>query len=206
MNFSAIQEQLAGWNQRLKELSMRERLLVCMTPILAVFGLGWNLLSHQLQLTTQKQQQLEQTLHQHQQLQSQIALLNTLASQAVPDDPEMLRLQAALTQRQNRIIEPQQLLPVLRLLLRQCPKVQLLHLQTAAAEKISLPEQPLLYRLPIQLQLRGSYFDVITCLTALENQGSFYWTALQDRIELYPANQFSVQLYLLGRNEVYLGS
>ncbi len=68
-------------------------------------------------------------------------------------------------------------------------------------------QQTLVYRHPLQLKLKGSYFQIMDYLKALEQSGyKFYWEQLDYKVEKYPQAEVMIMLSTLGTEAHWMGA
>ncbi len=77
-----------------------------------------------------------------------------------------------------------------------------------AVNQTNVGEQSVLvYRHPLELKLRGKYFQVMDYLKALENSGyKFYWEQLDYKVDKYPMAEVTIQLSTLGTESHWMGA
>ncbi len=77
-----------------------------------------------------------------------------------------------------------------------------------AVKQTNVGEQSVLvYRHPLELKLRGKYFQVMDYLKALENSGyKFYWEQLDYKVDKYPMAEVTIQLSTLGTESHWMGA
>ncbi len=201
---NSLLSQLHSWNQKLGDLSLRERVLVILTPVVASFALTFHLLSTHLQQLHTQEQVLEHHLSTLKLLKTQIDILHEKALSPTPADPLAGRLQDQLFQAESSVTSGSQTLGLMRTLLNQHPRIQLVNLKTGSPVSLGVAGVSPLFRLPVELVIRGNYPDIVVYLKQLEQLGHIYWIDLDDQVNTYPENEFHLQLFLLSQSEVYL--
>ncbi|SHI05488.1 hypothetical protein [Ferrimonas marina] len=110
------------------------------------------------------------------------------------------RQQQALEQELVDLILPEQMAGSLAMLLGRAEGVQLVHLNILPSQQL-VPEGGL-YRHGVQLELAGSYFDLMGALERMEQlEQRFYWRQLSYRVTDYPEARLQLQLDTLGTEE-----
>ena len=128
-----------------------------------------------------------------------------------------------------RFVPPQQVALLLEDMLTGHPGLQLVSLSSEASEKITLQlQEPLqsrsadsaamaeaseldiatmdVYRHPFQLELVGSFHDVVSYLDQLESgRWQFQWRSLDYAVEEYPAARVTLLIETLSRSEDWIG-
>jgi MSHA biogenesis protein MshJ len=137
-----------------------------------------------------------------------------------------------LKQLTDNLIAPQQMAVMVEKLLKQRGRLKLLSLKNL--EPIGLPEKTstdtpaneennqnietknsdqaeqtpvLVYRHPLEIKLKGRYFEVLNYLKALENnEYNFYWEKLDYRVDKYPLAEVTIKLSTLGTEPQWIGA
>ena len=90
--------------------------------------------------------------------------------------------------------------------LRNEPAVPAFKPQTAPAEGAESTSVSL-YRHGMTLQLRGSYFEIVAYLQALEQlDWHFYWQELNYKVTTYPNAEVTLKVYTLSNRESWIGA
>ena len=136
-----------------------------------------------------------------------------------------------LKQLTDNLIAPEQMAAMVEKLLMQRGKLKLLSLKNL--EPQGLPEKTsaelsakasskgnktvvinndeesivLVYRHPLEIKLRGRYFQVMEYLKALESSGyKFYWEQLDYQVDKYPMAEVTIRLSTLGTEAHWMGA
>ncbi len=197
-------QQTHIWNQKLEALSLRERLLVILTPLVASGALCFQIVASQLQILHVQQQTLQHKLATVHLLNSQIDTLTTMARSPIASDPLAAKLEQELQQAEASVTNDSGTLSLMRTLLDQHPKIRLISLKTGSPVSLGTNSTSPLFRLPLELVIQGGYPDVVLYLKQLENLGHLYWVDLDDQVKTYPENEFHLKLFLLSHSEAYL--
>lgn len=79
--------------------------------------------------------------------------------------------------------------------------------KTSVVDKQNLNNKALLYRHPLQLKLRGRYFEILQYLESLEASGhKFYWDKLEYEVVKYPYAEVVIKLSTLGTEPQWMGA
>ena len=200
------QETLHSWNEKLKQLSLRERLLVCLAPFLLLAALSFDHLSHQLQNLHHQELERNQLHHRTLALAAEIAALQQQASRPPPYDPRLQQLRSELQDRQQRLVSPEMMLNLIENVLASQQHIRIVSMDSHPPEILAGSEKLPIYRHRITLQLQGSYFDVLHYLQALEDKGPLYWDSLHDTVTHYPDNDVQVDVFTLSTGEDLVGA
>ncbi|MBI1423966.1 MAG: hypothetical protein GC149_10910 [Gammaproteobacteria bacterium] len=219
------------FHQQYEALSLRERILVSASILIAIVVLWYILLfspmyaSHsdtqtqfaKLQTSIKTLQQQQQTLQQRQQqdplreLKERIAQLN----KHITDTDERLK------DKLHGLIPPQQMAKVLESVLQQHHELTLIKLQSlpatplitrAAASDKTEAKTPVqgksseVYRHGLQLEFEGSYLATLAYLKALQTlPWEFYWDEVRLDVEKYPRAKVTITVHTLSLTEGWIG-
>ncbi|NNM50826.1 MAG: hypothetical protein HKM02_01190, partial [Pseudomonadales bacterium] len=172
------QDTLNGWNEKLKQLSLRERLLVCLMPIVLSAAVSFDQLSRQYQSLHRQEGELKNIYQRTQTLTAEIATLQQQALHPSPYDPRLQQLRTQLQDRQQRLVSPSVMLNLIESVLASQQHVRIVSMESHQPEILAGSEKQPIYRHRITLQLQGSYFDVLHYLRILEDKGPLYWDSL----------------------------
>ncbi|MFZ5842402.1 MAG: hypothetical protein ACOY3E_05810 [Pseudomonadota bacterium] len=206
--------------QRFQALSLRERVLVIVMSLAVIAALANFLffLPLQDQLRAERQQQQE---HQRRREQLENELSQLQAWQARQEDgsglvvveQQLASINQQIQQLSQRMVPPQEMTALLQQLLAREQGMQVIALEKLPLEQPSesdadaamSAEMPL-YRHRLRLSLRGSYFDSLRYLQAMEAlPWTVYWDSLEYRVETYPQAILTVEIATLGQEQGWLG-
>ncbi|SDZ90385.1 MSHA biogenesis protein MshJ [Desulfuromusa kysingii] len=128
-------------------------------------------------------------------------------------EQEATRLQQQLKNNIVNLVAPQEMPGLLKDLLTQQKKLQLLSLENLAPELLELNEQgaeavetPTLYRHRLQLEFSGDYLTLLKYLHQLEElPRSMVWEEVEVISEDYPQATVRLQVYTLSLTEGWIG-
>ena len=237
----SITEYWQRYSEQYNARPLRERALIFVCIIAAIyvvwdFGFYQRVSGEQKQLTDRYQkasQKLEVLTSQEK------ALINALSANP------LLKKQQEITQLKNRLkaidqqiedlsiglIAPDKLPLVIRELIVNLDKIDLLGLRTLAPEPFQLPsDKPLgtddlvratgradpepndevdqigVFKHRVVFRIRGRYLDIMDYLADLENgQWYFYWSELQYVVEGYPQALVQLEAYTLSTGRGFIG-
>ncbi len=196
-----LTESWAAYQERIDALSLRERLLVLLTPLILIVALAFNQLSTQSQTLRRIDHQLSTGRQQIGEINAQIRLLSLQAQRPPPDDPELDALSRQLVAADAESAAINSPLHLIHQVLARHPGVRVQMLRVLPAVRLANSGQPPLYRHDLQLDLVGNYGAIIADLAALERAGPWYWQSFEDRITHYPDNQVRLDIFILDRHE-----
>lgn len=204
-------ETLLQWEARVNALQMRERLLLLVTLIALTFGVFDLLLLSPLQ---QRLQQTEQSLVE---VQSQLAVITQQTREFASDrDPLADRKQQRdalvqtiadyeqqLEQRMGNLLGKDEAPQLLYELLDNQRNLRLVSLTTHnglfAEQTLGTPMTGGLNRFNLELNLQGSYLDMLDFVQAMEaSDWQLFWDKLSLDVVEHPTANINIQLYTLG--------
>lgn len=223
----------ASWRRldnRFLALSQRERLLVISMVLAIIAAAGEYLFFAPLreQIKAEKTQQAS-SQQQREQLENELAQLQAWyssqedAGQLNTVTADLQAIDAQIQQLSQRMVPPEQMSELLQQLLAREQGMQVVALEKlpleqpvletagAAAEPATAVAKPAdnsahLYRHRLRLSLRGSYFDSLRYLQAMEAlPWTVYWDSLDYQVEQYPHGIMTIEIATLGQEEGWLG-
>lgn len=220
---------MAEWVKKYEGFSSRERMLIVAVLLFVLYFLMDQLLLSGLNTTQQSRQDTLSKLQQERlQLETQITLFSDLSSsdpdkakkqqvQVLTSDLE--RLDDSLSKLSVGLIPADELPVMLQQALAQARDLSLIEVQTLPITQLSLQgkvlnkdysafkpaadDQPAgVYKHPVAIHVKGSYFDIKRYIEALENLSwRLYWQELNYRVVDYPNAQAILQVYTLSTEE-----
>lgn len=208
---------------------IRERALILLTALVLVLFLVWELavtplqqrhqsLENRLQALTTSQDDL---LVQQQMLNEQLATdpARELRNQLSARQQRLERLNHQIADTTGQLIAPRAMVALLRDILaaQESLELQALELQTPTpvfapngAEQSSQEQQasqePLLYAHDVELQIKGSYLDVLSYLQRLEAMDKrLGWVKLEYIVGDWPSGEAIIRVRTLSLDQAWLG-
>ncbi len=84
--------------------------------------------------------------------------------------------------------------------------LELISLKSLPAEELAVAESAAYYLHPVELSLRGRYFDFVAYLQALEGMPvQYYWSSLDYKVDRYPVADVRLRVYTLGISTDFIG-
>lgn len=223
-----MKQQFALLISRLDALSMREKLIVTVTLVVAGFAIWDSML---MQPLTKQRAQLQELLTPKQVRNTQLAAQIQQVVQENQHDPnaqlrkrkerlesEVKLLDDRLKERTVDLIAPSEMTRVLQALLSN--GVELVGLDSESPKPLIEEQQenkvlsffgaeskaPNIYRHPMVLTLRGSYLDTLNYLMKLEQlPWMFSWERLELEVLAYPVCEVTLRTHTLSLNEEWVG-
>ena len=226
---------LAQWNklvQRFTALSLRERLLVGVSLLVAITVIWFMLLidpmlnaskSAQAELSTVKktgaslQQQLQAL-----KLKQQDDPLRELKDRIAQLNQHIVQVDTQLNEKLHGLIAPKQMAKVLESVLQQHRELKLVKLQSLPAKPLVTETKPVtetrpateasqekraqVYRHGLQLEFEGSYLATLAYLKALQTlPWEFYWDEVRLQVDKYPQAKVTIVVHTLSLTEGWIG-
>jgi len=216
-------EKLRRAIARFDTLSLRERLLILVTVVVAV---ALPTLLYLIEPAQQARAKLTTASAKMEAENAQLVLeLATLTAQSKTDPNRVLQdqvdklqqtidqLNATLQVRAAQLIAPQEMLTLLEQVLTQQGRLQLVSLEKGAPTRFQLAEAPAasdndvgIFRHDLTLVVEGGFFEVLSYLQALEQlPKSFFWDGLDYQVVTYPRARVSLRVHTLSSAEGWLG-
>ncbi len=227
-----VKEQAMTINSWWNKNSKREKILVMVTVPLVIIILAQLLLLQPLEkkqkdvatkiqsmgLELDKVSQQIETTEQLLAVSSKVKLGNQQQSL----QEQVLKQKELLSELTDNLIPPEKMAIVVEKLLKQRGKLKLISLANLEPEGLPNVEaeivntidkndsveesKPLIYRHPLQLKFKGSYFQVVKYLKTLENsEYNFYWEQLDYKVDKYPQAEVMLKLSTLGTKSQWMG-
>lgn len=230
----ALKEQFKKWQELIDARVMRERALIFMCMLAAVFML-WNFV---IQAPfDNKRHELESKIAasetEQRNLQTQIAavtqsLLNdparTKKAQITQLESDIAGVDSKLQSVSQRLIKADQLPLALQDVLSKAERVTLIEVNTMPAMELQLtelsesaqklpdtssqaqPQNAGVYMHAVEMKLAGNYTEVLQLLKSLEQlPWRFYWQTLDYKVVQYPNAEILLRVYTLSSEEGLLG-
>ncbi|WP_232313474.1 type 4a pilus biogenesis protein PilO [Enterovibrio coralii] len=95
---------------------------------------------------------------------------------------------------------------LLERVLGQSERLTLLSMASLPAQQITDSKDAGYFVHPIELTLRGRYFDIVRYLSDLEAlPEKYYWRSVDYKVTDYPYAEVVIQVYSLGESEIFIG-
>lgn len=231
---ASLKEQFKKWQELIDARVMRERALIFMCMLAAVF-MFWNFVIQSP--FDSKRHELESKIaaseNEQRNLQTQIAavtqsLLNdparTKKAQITQLESDIANVDTQLQLVSQRLIKAEQLPLALQDVLSKAERVTLIEVNTMPAMELQLteisesgqnaprasaqgqPQNAGVYMHAVELKLAGNYTEVVQLLKSLEQlPWRFYWQTLDYKVVQYPNAEILLRVYTLSSEEGLLG-
>ncbi|OAN16507.1 MSHA biogenesis protein MshJ [Photobacterium jeanii] len=201
---------------RFDELSQREQILIFISGWVALLFVGFIVvLEPQMNQLANAKLQVINTTNQLINSDNQITLMSRKLSQ----DPDVevdqkiadlrvvnRQLNQQLEGRVGSLVTPVQMSSLMEDVLRRSERLKLVSLQSMPSVQLISGDDEGYYIHPVQLNLRGRYFDVVNYLQQLEELPvKYYWQSLNYQVDRYPWADIQLNVYTLGESKDFIG-
>lgn len=199
-----------------ESLSSREQWLIAIGGWLAVLGIGFNL------FLSPQQETLKQVLYQ--QIESRESILeqgifNQSKEETLSISPDLrleeqlallkIDLQDAdesLESKVGGLVSAADMASLMEVVLMKSEQLILLSMQSLPSIQLASTEDKRYYIHPVEMKLKGRYFDIVNYLSGLEALSiKYYWRSLDYRVIGYPSAEVTINVYTLGESPVFIG-
>ncbi|BAV32715.1 MSHA biogenesis protein MshJ [Sulfuricaulis limicola] len=220
MTADDLKKQFQGFANRVDAMSLRERAMIFITLLVALYFLAVNVLFGPLSAEKDRvQQQLTQKRLETQALEAQIQTmagsgtegvdaakrnkLETLRENLKTMDTELVRVTAGL-------VPPREMARLIEQMLLKNRGLQVMRVE-------SIPATPLLeggagvtgamvYKHGMRVEVKGGYLDILRYLKSLEAlPWKVFWGKAALKTEKYPDSRVSLVIYTLSTHEAWIG-
>ncbi len=220
MTIDDLKSRFQGYATRIDAMSIRERALIFITLLVALYMLAVNVLFGPVNAAKDRlQQQLSQKRQETQALEAQIQALlaagdDTAKRNKVAALQENLKtMDAALVRVTAGLVPPREMARLIEQMLLKNRGLQVMKVE-------SLPATPLLeastvsgvvsgtmvYKHGMQIELKGGYLDILRYLKTLEGlPWKVFWGKVSLKTDKYPDSQVSLLIYTLSTREAWIG-
>jgi len=213
-----LKKQFEGFASRIDAMSLRERALIFITLLVALYFLAVNVLFGPLNAEKNRlQQQLTQKRAETQALEAQVQALagtgehpdaakrkklETLQENLKTMDAELVRVTSGL-------VTPKEMARLVEQMLLKNRGLQVMKVE-------SIPATPLqegaggtgvkVYKHGMHVEVKGGYLDLLRYLKSLEAlPWKVFWGKVTLKTEKYPDSRMSLLIYTLSTNEAWIG-
>ncbi|WP_407331520.1 type 4a pilus biogenesis protein PilO [Enterovibrio sp. 27052020O] len=197
-------------------LSGREQWLIALAGWGAIIAMGTLLF---LEPMTKTLTQIGHQITQQQQSTQDLLTLNRLKQEKLSVSPsveleqklaqlsqQLVDLDQRMADKVEGLVNADQMASLMESVLNQSDRLTLLSMASRPAEQLTHIEDAGYFIHPIEMTLKGRYFDIVEYLTALENLPvKYYWKGINYRVTEYPWAEVTVQVYTLGESAVFIG-
>lgn len=212
-----LKKQFQGFANRIDAMSLRERALIFVTLLVALYFLAVNALFGPLNIERDRlQQQLNQMRQETQALELQVQSLA-----ATGEDPEAVKRNKLEALRENLkvmdaelgrvttgLVSPREMARLMEQMLLKNRGLQVIRVESVPATPLQegAGGSTLVYKHGMHVEVKGGYLDVLRYLKSLEAlPWKVFWGKVSLKTEKYPDSRVSLVIYTLSTNEAWIG-
>jgi len=222
MQLADLKIQLQSFAARIDAMSIRERGLIFVTVLVAVYFMTANVLFGPV--STQKdrlQKEVSQKQEETRALEIQVQSLLASGEQ----DPESTKrkkiealqenlktMDAALSRVTAGSVPPKEMARLVEQMLLKNRGLQLMKMESLPATplleapKEGAPAEGMVYKHGMRIELKGNYLDILRYLKALEDmEWKVFWGQVTLQTEKHPVSKVNLLIYTLSTHEAWIG-
>ena len=217
MNADDLKKRFQTLANRVDAMSLRERALIFVTILVALYFLAVNVLFGPLNMEKDRlQQQLNQKRQETQALELQVQALA-----GGGEDPETAKRNKTGALRENLklmdtelgrvtsgLVSPQEMARLMEQMLLKNRGLQVVRVESIPAAPLQEGSGggALVYKHGMHVEVKGGYLDVLRYLKSLEAlPWKVFWGKVTLQTEKYPVSRVSLVIYTLSTNEAWIG-
>jgi MSHA biogenesis protein MshJ len=211
------------YTDRVDSLSLRERAIVFVAILVALYSLAANLLFPPL--TVQQKTLTQQLAAKRQQIQATETQIQTVLTRSTHDpdaanraklaelESRLRSLDQSLATATARLVPPREMARMVEQIVLRNRNLTLARIESLPAEPLQLPVSgglpaagAMVYRHGMHIELRGGYLDILAYLRELENlPWKLFWGQVTLQTEQYPVSRLVLRVYTLSTREGWIG-
>ncbi|MDD1782196.1 type II secretion system protein M [Enterovibrio sp. ZSDZ35] len=206
--------------ERLKEkfdaLTLREKWLIALAGWIAIAGAGMLVF---IEPATKAVHDLQAQFSSNEQNTKQILALNTLKQKKLGTSPnaeldahlsalnaEISALDEKVDSKVAGLVPAPQMPRLVEKVLAQSEQLSLVSMSSLPAKQITDSKDAGYFVHPVELTLKGRYFDIVKYLSDLESlPEKYYWRSVDYKVTEYPLAEVVIQVYTLGESDMFIG-
>lgn len=219
MTLDDLKNRFQGFTTRIDAMSLRERGLIFVTLLVALYLLAVNVLFGPLNAEKDRlQQQVNQKRQETQALEAQVQALVTAGEEPAKRnkitalqanlktmDAELVRVTAGL-------VPPREMARLIEQMLLKNRGLRVMKVESMPATALiegggaSDAADAMIYKHGMQIELKGGYLDILRYLKSLEAlPWKVFWGKVTLKTEKYPDSRVSLLIYTLSTHEAWIG-
>jgi MSHA biogenesis protein MshJ len=222
MQLEDLKNQFKGLADRIDAMSLRERALIFITVLVAVYLVAVNLLfgptNTEKDLIEARVNQLrEETQKMDVQIQSMLAGgahdADAAKRQKIASlQTNLKQMDASLTQVTSGLVPPKEMTRLIEQMLLKNRGLQVLKMESLPAAPLlegsgdAAPSGTMVYKHGMRIELKGGYLDILRYLKSLEGlQWKVFWGQVTLKTDKYPDSDLTLLIYTLSTHEGWIG-
>lgn len=197
-------------------LSSREQWLIALTGFILLIGLAVNVVVFP---QLEKHQQLQNQIVANYQLLEDVNILNAekqqklnvsankeIEEQIVDLTVEIELADLELGNKVAGLVSASEMPVLMETVLKKSGNLKLLSMVSQPPVEFASTEDKRYYIHPIELVLKGTYFNIVNYLASLEALPiKYYWSSVDYQVLSYPSAQVQINVYTLSESPVFIG-
>lgn len=216
-----LKKQFLNFANRIDAMSLRERALIFITLLVALYFLTVNVLFGPLNMERDRlQQQVNQKHQETQALELQVQAL--VGTGEHPDATKRKKLEALqetlktmdteLARATSGLVTPREMARLVEQMLLKNRGLQVMKVESLPATPLlnaienAVGSGPMVYKHGMNIEVKGGYMDILRYLKSLEAlPWKVFWGKVTLKTENYPDSRASVLIYTLSTREAWIG-
>lgn len=216
-----LKKQFVDFANRIDAMSLRERALMFITLLVALYFLTVNVLFGPLNMERDRlQQQVNQKHQETQALELQVQALAGTGEH--PDAAKRKKLEALqenlkimdteLVRATSGLVTPREMARLVEQMLLKNRGLQVMKVESLPATPLlnvienAVGSGPMVYKHGMNIEVKGGYMDILRYLKSLEAlPWKVFWGKVTLKTEKYPDSRASVLIYTLSTREAWIG-
>jgi MSHA biogenesis protein MshJ len=218
MTSDDLKKQLQGFANRIDAMSLRERALIFITLLVALYFLAVNVLFGPLNVEKDRlQQQVNQKRQETQALELQVQAL--VGTGEHPDTAKRKKLEALqgnlktmdteLVRVTSGLVTPKEMARLIEQMLLKNRGLQVMKVESIPAKLLleaTGTTGALVYKHGMNIEIKGGYLDILRYLKSLEAlPWKVFWGKVSLKTEKHPDSHVSLLIYTLSTHEAWIG-
>lgn len=221
MTSDDLKKQFQGFAGRIDAMSLRERAMIFITLLVALYFLAVNVLFSPLNAEKDRlQQQVNQQRQETQALEMQVQALASNGED--PDAGKRKKLEALqenlktmdteLARVTVGLVPPREMARLIEQMLLKNRGLQVLRVESIPATPLlnvaenAVSSSPMVYKHGMNIEIKGGYLDILRYLKSLEAlPWKVFWGKATLKTEKYPDSRVSLVIYTLSTHEAWIG-
>ena len=221
MTSDDLKKQFQEFANRIDAMSLRERALIFITLLVALYFLAVNVLFGPLNVEKDRlQQQVNQKRQETQVLEMQVQAL--VGTGEHPDAAKRKQLEALqetlktmdaeLARATSGLVTPREMARLVEQMLLKNRGLQVMKVESIPATPLlnviekAVSSGPMVYKHGMNIEVKGGYLDILRYLKSLEAlPWKVFWGKVTLKTEKYPDSRASVLIYTLSTREAWIG-
>lgn len=197
-------------------LSTREQWMIAIAGWVVILGLGVMVCIEPVSKALAK---LDAQIMQSERTTQDLQVLNRLKQEKLQSSPNaeleaelgklnqtLSSLNREMAQKVDGLVSAAQMSALMESVLQQSGRLTLISMESLPPQQLTDTDDAGYFVHPVEITLRGRYFDIVDYLSALEALPvKYYWRSVDYRVIKYPQAEVTIGVYTLGESPVFIG-